>query len=113
MIKGETITVYYWFDIQKEICEVMNIPYSKFRDYHEIVGGNYKDLWHVTLDTVVPDSMHNGSIVTMYALEDWSINRHAYLKDHGDWTEPFFDAYNKVMEELDPDFNGVNVRFSW
>ena len=107
MIKGETVTVYEWSDIQDEICDVMGIPRDKFRDYHEIVGGDYKDLWHVAVDSVVPDNMSNGTIVTMWPIDDikWVI------KSGEEWTRPFFEAYNTVMEELDD--NGVLVSFSW
>lgn len=107
MVKGETVTVYDWFDIQNEICDVMGIPRDKFSNYHEIVGGDYKDLWLVALDSVVPDNMSNGVIVTMWPIDDikWVI------KSGEEWTRPFFEAYNAVMEELDD--NGVLVSFSW
>lgn len=108
MIKGETVTVYNWFDIQNQICDVMSIPRDKFRNYHEIVGGEYKDLWHTALYSVVPDNMSNGVIVTMYPAYDieWLIEDR-----EEEWARPFFEAYNAVMEELDA--TGVLVRFSW
>ena len=31
----------------------------------------------------------------------------------GKWTEPYFQAYCDIMEELDPDFDGIQVEFSW
>ena len=107
MVKGETVTVYSWRDIRNEICDVMGIPRDKFRDYHEIVGGDYKDLWHIALRWVVPENMSNGVIVTMWPVDDieWVI------KSEEEWTKPFFEAYNAVMEEIDA--TGVLVRFSW
>lgn len=110
MIKGEPVTVYDWFDIQNEICDVMGIPRDDFRNYHKIIGGDYKDLWHVALDSVVPDHMANGTIVTMWSVDDieWEIER---TKE--EWAKPFFESYKAVMEEIDPNDNGVLVRFSW
>lgn len=110
MIKGQIVTVYEWFDIQDEICDVMGIPRDKFRDYHEIVGGDYRDLWHTAMNSVVPDNMSNGTIVTMWDIDDieWAIER---TKE--EWARPFFEAYNVVMKELDPNNKGVLVRFSW
>lgn len=108
MIKGETVTVYNWCDIQNQICDVMGISRDKFRDYHEIVGGDYKDLWHVALNSVVPDNMSNGVVVTMWPLDDieWVVKR---IQE--EWARPFFEAYNTVMQELND--NGVLVSFSW
>lgn len=110
MINGETVTVYDWFNIQNEICDVMGIPHDKFRDYHKIVGGDYKDLWHTALNSVVPDHMSNGTIVTMWIVEDidWLIE-----KTREEWSRPFFEAYNTVFKQLDPNDNGVLVSFSW
>lgn len=109
MIKGETVTVYNWFDIEVELCRRMGIEPDQFRDYHTVVGGDYRDLWHVALESVVPDNMTNGTIMTMYPLDDieWCVEK------AGDWTRPFFEAYNALLDELDPDFHGIEVRFSW
>lgn len=73
----------------------------------------YCDLWHVALKTIVPDDMHNDSIVTMYPLDDFEEEKETYTKAYGDWTIPFFEAYNKVMSELDPQNEGIEVEFSW
>lgn len=112
MVKGETVTVYDWFDIQNEICDVMGIPSDKFRDYHEIVGGDYKDLWHIALRWVVPDHMANDTIVTMWLVDDidWIMREG---RGGAEWARPFFEAYNTVMKDLDPNDKGVLVRFSW
>lgn len=112
MIKSKNIVVYDWFDIEQEICSIMAILTNKFRNYHDIVGGDYKDLWHVALKSVVPDSMANDTIVTMFGLEsDDEISY--FISEHGEWTESFFHAYKKLFDQLDPNFNGVKVNFSW
>lgn len=109
MIKGEIVTVYNWFDIQNEICDVMGIPRDKFRDYHLLVGGGYKDLWHTAIKSVVPDNMSNGTIVRVWPIDDikWLC-----LKSGEEWAKPFFEAYNAVMEELGCG-DGVLVDFCW
>jgi len=106
MIQGENTVVYKWFDIQDAISDKMGIPRNKFRDYHEIVGGDYKDLWHVALNSVVPDNMANGTIVRMYSYD-------IDFVDVEEWKGPFFEAYNAVMQELDPNDEDVWVSFSW
>ena len=45
MVK-HTVEYFDWFDIQKEICKEMGIEEQYFRDYHKLIGGEYKDLWH-------------------------------------------------------------------
>lgn len=113
MIKGDEVTVYNWFDIQQEICKIMGIPENKFRDYHEIIGGDYCDLWHVALDTVIPGNMANGSIVTMFGIENVNEDIKYLMSTSGDRTRKFFEAYAQVFDELDPNFQGVLVRFDW
>lgn len=111
MITGKTITQYNWFDIKDEICSKMQIDENYFGNYHTLVGGDYKNLWHVALDSVVPDNMNNDTIVTMYSIDTKSIEY--FVNKHGEWTREFFKAYHDVMQELDPDDNGVKVLFSW
>lgn len=112
MITGSQEIVYDWFDIEKEICLTMGIPDDMFRDYHKIVGGDYKDLWHVAIESVVPREMKNGTIVSMYSLYDEE-EFEATIAGKEKWTEPFFRAYRDVMNKLDPDCNGVLVKFYW
>jgi hypothetical protein len=56
--------------------------------------------------------MHNDSIVTMYALEDYEDDPEYYHKNV-DWKKAFFEAYNQVMLEVDPENEGISVKFSW
>lgn len=121
-VQGKTITVYDWFDIQKEICDVMGIAEENFRSYEKVVGGDYKDLWIVALHMEIPDQMGNDTIVKIYHEEydepfvvnpdeDWGWNK--YIKENGDWVIPFIDAYNKVMFGLKGANDVVYVEFSW
>ena len=45
-MKKEFLEYYLWSDIKKEICQRMKIDKKDFRNYHNIVGGEYKDLWY-------------------------------------------------------------------
>jgi len=108
MIQSKTLIYVNWFDIRKEICDVMGIDEKYFRDYHRVVGGGYKDLWHLALETFIPSNMSNDTYVQLFRIEDDDI-----VEESEDWKKPFFLAYNKVMDEIDPDNIGVLVSFSW
>lgn len=89
-----------------------------FKEYQNDPTGNaarppYCNFWHVALGTVVPGEMHNDSIVTMHALEEYPEDKEEYIENFGEWTIPFFDAYNELMEKLDPKCKGIKVEFSW
>jgi hypothetical protein len=88
-----------------------------FKEYKEDPTGDavcpeYCDLWHFASDVVVPDDMHNDSIVTMYPLEDYDDDPEYYDKGV-DWKRAFCKAYNQVMLKLDPNCEGIEVEFSW
>lgn len=108
----EECRVYDWFELQKAICEVMGISELYFRDYHRVVGGKYKDLWHVALETIIPHGMENDTIVTMWPVEDQIEDDGFWLKDRV-WARPFFEAYASLAKEIDPEHAGFLVRFSW
>lgn len=106
MIESNTVQIYNWFDIQNEICRVMGIERDKFRNY----GITQRDLWHVALDTVIPDQMANDTVVRMHGLYD---DYDYIVEEQGEWTKPFFDVYQSVFKEIDPEDKGVWVKFSW
>jgi hypothetical protein len=119
-IPRKSIFIYNWFDIQEAICKEMGIAENQFSDYHHVVGGDYKDLWHVCLDMVIPERMSNDTIIRMYKVEepfvlnpdvDWGWNK--YIKKKGDWVIPFIKAYQKVFSELNGDSDHFYVEFSW
>jgi len=88
-----------------------------FQEYQNASDGSiaqpeYCDLWHLALKSVIPGEMRNDSIVTMYALEDYEEDPEYYDKGI-DWKRSFFEAYNKVMLEIDPEIKGISVEFSW
>lgn len=105
------VKVYNWSDIQDELCRIMGIPEDKFRDYHHVVGGKYKDFWHVCLEHIVPESMQNGTTVTLWSLdEEWFD-----FEEEDAWKMEVIQAWNKLYEELDESGtdSGIEVNFSW
>jgi len=110
-IPSKQVTVYDWNDLRTALCEVMGIPEDKFRDYHEIVGGEYKDFWHVCLDVIIPDSMSNGNIVTMFrGDEEWFDD-----EPDSEWKILVIKAWNTIYDQLDTSGTdgGIEVHFSW
>ena len=123
-VQGKSIILYDWNDIEKEICNVMGIAEEHFRDYHKVVGGEYKDLWHVALDLVIPNNLRNDTILYLHPFDynltiDYSDGSGLmkYVKEHGEWVIPFIEAYQKVILELNGNsYNGVDgvvVEFCW
>lgn len=120
-VQGKSIILYDWNDIEKEICKVMGIAEEYFRDYHKVVGGYYKDLWHVALDLIIPDNLSNDTIVYLHPFDykltiDYSEGSVLmnYVKEYGEWVIPFIEAYQKVILGLNANSdNGVVVEFSW
>ena len=107
---GRQITVYDWFEIQEELCKIMGIPSDLFRDYHSIVGGEYKDFWHVCLADIIPDNMTNGSIVKMYQYYG------EYYDDENEtWKNKVLWAWNIFYQSVDTDEidSGIYVEFNW
>ena len=100
------LLVYEWDEIEDMLCQEMQIDPKYFRDYHKLVGGEYKDFWHVVLEALIPNHMANGTVVTMYSIpEDY--------EDEKPWKQVLFDAYIKVMQKIDPEDKGVLVSFAW
>ena len=111
MITGKPAIIYDWFEIQEELCRIMGISKNDFRNYHDVVGGKYKDCWHVCLKTIVPDSMSNNTVVTMYhcdGADDW------FDGDNG-WRNSVLTAWNTFYNSIDTEHtdSGIYVEFSW
>jgi hypothetical protein len=106
----QTIEYYDWFDIQKEICKEMGIEEQYFRDYHKLVGGEYKDLWHEWMNYF--ESNVNNGVITENDAAYWEGPEHKieWVKNDGkDWLEPFINAVYKVFKD-----NGIeNIKYYW
>lgn len=106
MISKE-IKYFDWIDIQKEICKEMNLDGKYFRDYHKVIGGEYKDLWHEWMEYF--DGVKNDTIVRS-DLGECVESKLEWVKEDGkDWLEPFVNAVYKVWDD-----NGIEyVRYFW
>lgn len=110
----ETITVYDWFgEILPEICAVLKINDNQFRNYHRVIGGEYKDGWHLFLDTVIPDNFSNDSIVKLFTFEEDFIISDYTKVEREPWQQDFLRSYKHVMDKLDVNGDGIHVSFSW
>lgn len=111
-IDSKTIQVYDWFAIEEAICKEMQIPQGYFSSYHRVVGNSdgidYKNLWHVALDSIVPSTISNDTIVKL-----WTVDEEYRKECHPKWTHAFFDAVVVVFKQIDPLDKGVYVKFSW
>jgi hypothetical protein len=107
-MEKHTVEFYDWFDIQKEICKEMGIEEQYFRDYHKLVGGEYKDLWHIWLEYFQSD-VTNDTIVHNDCDErmDYVIE---YITEEGDeWAIPFVEAVYRVWDKFEIEY----VRYTW
>jgi hypothetical protein len=97
ILQSKEIKYFDWSDIQSEICREMNIDEQYFRDYHEVIGGDYKDLWH--------EWMIYFDEVTRYAIIAYDIGESIKYKlewikaDEKEWLEPFVKAVYKIWND--------------
>jgi hypothetical protein len=107
-MEKHTVEYYDWSDIQKEICKEMGIEEEHFRDYHKVVGGEYKDCWHIWLEYFQED-ITNGTIVHNDCDERMDIKLE-WIKEEGDeWATPFVEAVYRVWDK----FGIENIKYTW
>lgn len=107
-MKAKTIKVYDWDDIQVEICKEMGLEQKYFRDYHLVVGGKFKDLWHEWLN-YFDSGVINDHILPCDMGETIDCKLEWVKEDGKDWLEPFVKAVYKVWDD-----NGIEyVSYSW
>ncbi len=107
-IPSETIRVFNWFDIQKEICKEMNIDHEYFRDYHKLIGGKYKDLWHEWMKYF--QSGIQNDVILKNDMDESMESKLNWTKGDGkDWLEPFILAVYKVWDKYEIEY----VKYSW
>lgn len=114
MIEYKTVKVYEWEDIELAMSEAMGIDAEYFRNLHLVFPeanpeDDYWDAWHLMLECVIPNSMSNDSIQTLWRYEN-------FIEDYEgivDWKICVLDAWNQVARKIDPDDKGVYVNFSW
>ena len=99
----QTLEYYDWGDVETFLCETMNFDPKYFRDYHKVVGGHYKDFWHVWL-TINYDSINNDTYNIFY-LDDKSLESVAeeIQEQYGEWALVLIDALKKLREKVGED----------
>ncbi len=106
-MESKTIIYFEWSDIKKAICKEMNIREDHFRCYHQVIGGEYKDLWHEWMDyfdTVEKDTIKRNDLgESMHAKLDW------IKEDNKEWLESFVRAVYKVWEDNKIEY----IRYFW
>jgi hypothetical protein len=104
----ETIIAYYeWFDIQTEICKEMGIDEKYFRDYHKLIGGEYKDLWHIWLEYF--DEVGNDTIVSNDLGDSLESKLEYLLEEVGEWVREFVEAVYRVWDKYEIEY----IKYSW
>lgn len=107
-MKSETITYFNWRDIQNEICKEMGIDEKYFRDYHRVVGGEYKDCWHIWLHYF--ENNINNDTVTYNDIGERIESKMEWIKqDKKEWAEPFVKAVYKVWDK----YNIQYIKYAW
>lgn len=105
-VTPKILKYYEWEDIQLEICKKMNIKPDHFRDYHKVVGGSYKDLWHVMCEELVTE-IHNGMYTHVYVTD-------LVFTGKDKWKNKFIEAWNSVITELsENDEEEIVIYFWW
>lgn len=107
-MKSQTIEYFDWFDIEKEICKEMGIEEKYFRDYHKLVGGEYKDLWHIWLEYF--ESIPNNDSIVFNDLGEMMEYKVEMVTEEGDeWSIPFIEAVYRVWDEFEIEY----IKYSW
>ena len=107
-MKSNTIEYFDWTDIKSEICKEMHIEEKYFRDYHNLIGGEYKDLWHEWL-RYFDEELSNDIIKNVEMGERIDCKIEWIKSDKKDWLEPFVIAIYKIWEDNNVKF----VKYSW
>jgi len=109
-IKVSTLEYIHFNDIEEFICKELGIERKYFRDYHEVIGGKYKDLWHVWM-SLNYDNVSNGAYVAIWldmVLDNLDSER--MLREYGDWIECLRKPLEKLQEQLG---DSIVVYYSW
>lgn len=112
----KTIEYYDWTDIREYLCEQLNISVNQFMSYHDVVGGESKNLWHVWL-WIVDDQVINGCIMPFYLLygDDDSMEyfKRKLVEQFGKWALDIVGPLESLSKEIGlPDTN-VWIHYSW
>lgn len=105
MIEQYTLQYYLWDDIEQFFCDQLKIKPSQFRDYHEVIGGEHKDLWHVW-STLNCSDIRNDSYITHWeAVLNWDQAEEEY----GEWVKSLAPIITQLFESQPK----IIVFYSW
>lgn len=119
-IKVSTLEYVNFNDIEEFICKELGIEQKYFRDYHKatvlengihkVIGGEYKDLWHVWMSLVGSEENCEGyqPVCLEYIMNSY-YHKQA-VKAHGDWIECLRKPLEKLRDQLGDD---IVVYYSW
>ena len=97
MIKKQVLEYYDWDDVERFICDELDIVPAQFCVYHEVVGGDYKDLWHVW--STIHDVLNNGMCTKLH-LDDIDHLMKRIVEWFGDWVECLRPILIKLRAEI-------------
>ena len=97
MIKKQVLEYYDWDDVERFICDELNIVPAQFCVYHEVVGGDCKDLWYVW--STINDVLNNG-MCTERRLDDIDYLMERIVEEFGDWVECLRPIFIKLRAEI-------------
>lgn len=107
-MEKQTLEYFDWDDVEKYICDKLGIVPAQFRDYPIVVGGDYKDLWHVWL-TINFEEIRNGSYTKTW-LDDIDRIFERLIKEYGEWVECLRPILNDMREEFGDE---LMIHYSW
>lgn len=107
-MKENIIAYYEWEDIRAEICKEMGIDEKYFRDYHKLVGGEYKDLWHVWIG-YFDSEIINDTIVNSCIHDSLEVKLGYLIEEEGEWVKEFVEAVYRVWDK----YKIEHIKYSW
>lgn len=108
MIQKQLLEYYDWSNIQDFLCEQLGVTVQQFRNYHKVIGGEYKDFWHIWLE--IAGEIQNDSYIKC-CLDDYADILTDELTDqYGSWVQELIKPLDKLVEQLG--YN-VTVAYSW
>lgn len=111
-MKKHTQEYYNWTDVQTEICKRLNIEEGFFRNYHKVIGGSYKDIWHVWL-TYIDHRLYNGEVTSVDVISPEGDIPESLLKEYGEWIIPIVKIFEEVIIEYSDDGYSINIYYYW
>lgn len=116
-MKPKALEYFDWADdIRPEICRLIGIDQSYFAKYHEIVGGEYKNLWHAYL-WFIDQRCSDGGTYPLYSDASQIGDTYAAMIRFGTlpdkyigWTKPLFDAIDAIHIKYGED---LYIQYNW